>query len=772
MKSFLLLFLVVSTFNTYAAQIRNVALVFDFKNEKNTSYLPELRKEISKLSTYDIKLRQPKEHVYYNNSSQKNTLDILQKLYKNKNIHGILLMDFIGSSSVVSMKKFAKPTVAVNVLSAKAQGFRIKSNFNFIESSSIVSSNLDAVKKITGTKKVTIISSQGQALTKGRIKSYLDAEFSKKKMTYNVLRINSSNYMEKIPTIAEGETVFVSELLGFSSENFSEFIKQMNKRKLKTFSLSSKKHVEEGMLGSVFGDDLDYVHLTRLAGLNLQRMFLGDKASELTTKVLRSKKIVLNLDTAQLIGFTPSWDAIMNAVIIRKDVVSEELQLKEAVLAALKDNVDLKGANADYLASEAVRMKSINKYLPQVNLGASHQVIDKDSAKATSSLGVNPEKQTVGTVSVDQLILSDAAITNISISASSLRVSEQENVAFKNSLIKDVAIAYLNVLRAKLIADIQARNFRQTQLNLGLAKAKNSAGASRRTDVYRWESELATSKIQMINARVGFKKYYAELNRILNRPAESRYKLEDIDHLHPMFYLFRHVQKVPNNPLALEALRKFVISEAKMKSPIYLAAIENEDLVKKTVGLANRSFFMPEVGVNFNYNKSFSRSGIGSTAPVGTTINENSWGASLNVTLPLLAGGEKFSNRKEAVNKLVSATSKRRSLEFELDTFVSNQIDDLFSQLSAIELNKLNVKFSEDNFSAIKDLYKNGKVNIINVVDAQNNFLTASQNEVDSIYDFLSSYIELGNLIGQYDFLLDSTEQESMLNRLKSFYNK
>jgi outer membrane protein TolC len=772
MKLTLLISLLLFSFNIFAAKTYNVALVFDFKNQKNQSHLKRVRSEIEALSTYDIKIKQPKKYTYYVNSSSKNINKVLNVIYKNKRIHGVILMDYIGSSTANRRKTFPKPTVAANVISAKSQGFRIRKRFNYLESTALVNANLTQVKRITNSNHATILTSIPLTRNLRGIKSHLDSEFAKFKMTYEMISIRDSNYKEKLATVKDSSTVLVGELLDFNQSEFQEFIKYMNKRKFRSFSLSSRKHVEQGFLGSVYGDDLDYIHVTRLAGLNLQRMFLGDSSRELTTKLERSTKLVLNMDTAKIIGFSPSWDSIMNAVIIRKSSASNELKLKEAVLAAIADNHELKGARALYQSEEANRMRSINKYLPQVNLVGSQKVIDKDTAQLASAYGTNPEKQLVGTVSVDQVLLSDKSITNISMSNSRLEVAKQQEVLSKNDLIKNTASAYLNVLRTKLIADIQERNYKQTQLNLKLAKGKNRVGASRKTDVYRWESELATSKIRMISSRVEYRQNYAEFNRLLSRPVTNRYKLEEVDQKHKMFYLFSYVRGVTNNPAALEALREFVISEAKLKSPLYLSAVSNEKLVKKNVGLANRSFFLPDLSLNFNYNKTFNRSGIGSTAPTGTQFNDNAWGASLNVTFPLITGGEKFSNRKEVVNQLVSATSKRKSLEFQLDTYVSNQIDTLFSLLNAIQLNKRNVKFSKNNFEAVKDLYKNGKVNIINVVDAQNNYLTASQNEVDSVYDFLNSYIELGSLIGQYDFLMSPTEQEAMLKRLKSFYKK
>ena len=772
MKQLGLLFLLIFSINTLAAKTLNVALVFDTKTSKNSTNLKQIRHEIERLSTVDIKIRQPEKYIYYVKNSSKNIRKVLSHVYKNKKIHGVILMDFIGSSTANKRKSFPKPTVAASVISAKYQGFKVRRRFNYLESPAFVSSNVKGVKKITGQSHVSIVTTLNAVGTLKGVKQHLDVEFKKIGMSYDFITITDTNYREMLSSLNDESTLLIGELGEFDSNEYNEFIAFSKSKKFRTFSLSSKKYVELGMLGSVYGDDLDYIQIARLAGLNMQRMFLGDRSRDLTRKINRSTKVVLNLDTAKEIGFYPSWDSIMNAVVIRKDTGSESLKLKEAILSALSDNISLKGSEAEYLSEEANRMRSINKYLPQVNLIGSQKIIDKDTARSGSALGVSPEKQTVGTVSVDQLLLSDTGMTNISISSSKLKVAKQQALSFKNDLILSVSVTYLNVLRAKLLADIQTRNFNQTQLNLKLAKAKNRAGASRRTDVFRWESELASAKIQLINSKVEFKKQYAELNRLLNRPANKNYKLEEIDHEHPMFFLFSYVRTVVNNPSALEALRAFIITEAKTMSPLYLASIENERLVKKTVGLANRSFFLPDVGVNFNYNKVFDRSGLGSTAPTGTTFNDKAWEASLNVTFPLFTGGEKFSNRKDVVNKLVSASARKRSLEFEIDTFVSNKIDDLFSQLNAIDLNKRNVKFAEENFVAIKDLYKNGKENIITVVDAQNNFLNASQNEIDSIYDFLTSYIELGNLTGQYDFLLTRHEQEEMLKRLKSHYKK
>ena len=126
-------------------------------------------------------------------------------------------------------------------------------------------------------------------------------------------------------------------------------------------------------------------------------------------------------------------------------------------------------------------------------------------------------------------------------------------------LVQQVATAYLNVLRTKAFERIQRNNLKITRTNLEAARYRDSIGAAGPGEVYRWDSELATNRTNVIKASVRRELSEQALNQMLNRPLTETFSTEEVDINDPRLMTSNErLFKLIDNPWAFEIFCDFI----------------------------------------------------------------------------------------------------------------------------------------------------------------------------------------------------------------------
>ena len=84
----------------------------------------------------------------------------------------------------------------------------------------------------------------------------------------------------------------------------------------------------------------------------------------------------------------------------------------------------------------------------------------------------------------------------------------------------------------------------------------------------------------------------------------------------------------------------------------------------------------------------------------------------------------------------------------------------IINQISNIELSKISEQTAQEALELTQTAYSSGSVNIIQLIDAQNNFLNAQLARASAIYNFMINAIQLERTMGYY-FLLNSKEDNA-----------
>lgn len=79
---------------------------------------------------------------------------------------------------------------------------------------------------------------------------------------------------------------------------------------------------------------------------------------------------------------------------------------------------------------------------------------------------------------------------------------------------------------------------------------------------------------------------------------------------------------------------------------------------------------------------------------------------------------------------------------------------------------------SQKNLDLVTNQYLLGKKSILDVLDAQQQFIVSSMSRNGSYYTFLRDYFALQQSLGKFDYMTTPAEKQDYLSRLKVFMAK
>ena len=85
-----------------------------------------------------------------------------------------------------------------------------------------------------------------------------------------------------------------------------------------------------------------------------------------------------------------------------------------------------------------------------------------------------------------------------------------------------------------------------------------------------------------------------------------------------------------------------------------------------------------------------------------------------------------------------------------------------------ISYTKTSLEFSKKNYDLIQDKYKNGKDNIISLLDAQNSYIVSKLNENISIIEYLVDLSSIYFFSGKIDILIDENKKMQIEEKIQN----
>ena len=100
---------------------------------------------------------------------------------------------------------------------------------------------------------------------------------------------------------------------------------------------------------------------------------------------------------------------------------------------------------------------------------------------------------------------------------------------------------------------------------------------------------------------------------------------------------------------------------------------------------------------------------------------------------------------------------------------INDSVLELVNQVSNIELSKVFEETAKEALDLTQTSYANGAVNIVQLLDAQNNYLQAQLASANATYNYLQSSMQLERSLGLFFLLQDETERQAFAQRFFEF---
>ena len=384
--------------------------------------------------------------------------------------------------------------------------------------------------------------------------------------------------------------------------------------------------------------------------------------------------------------------------------------------------------------------------------------------------GFYPEKSSDGTLKVQQILFSEKALANLEIQKKLHVAVEQKQRALELEVIKQTSTLFLNMLVAQTQYKIQTDNLALTKSNLELAKGRVEAGTTDMSDVYYWQSTIASVKQNVLHVKAEVEKAKDALNRVLNRNISDRFEIESVSLNDPQ------IRKNLDTVLAMlvdqdsyNAIEKFLLQEA-MSNSCELRQLDAQLSAQKRQLLSNeRAYYVPNVIAAGEVSHVFNET----RSPLaGISLeNQTDWQAGVKISLPLYEGGARDAKTSRTRLNLQQTQVMYIDTKQSIEQQIRNDLHSIEASYPSIALATQATNAAHKSFEIVRENYAQGTRSVSDLLTAQNNALVAEQSATNTNYRFLIDMLQLQRDISSFALLLHPTD-EDFTQRMKQFVHE
>ena len=746
-----------------------VAIVFDGPARVNELYRATMEKEIRSLMAGQVDVDFVQQPELTGKWTMESVRALNDRLLSDKNVDIIVLMGALAAQDICHRKNFQRPVIAAPVLDRKLQGISYVqgtsgiNNLTYIQLKPAIENEFAEMKKIVDFDNLSILVSR----------DYVDILNPEHRAitnfdTINGVRLNliqcdtsAAETLSAIPK--QTNAVYLDAIIKMPEEQFKILVDSLNARKLPTFGFDQVE-VEAGVLASLYPRLVD--RLSKRIALDIQQILLGVNASTLPVELLTGKGLFLNLGTFAKLGLKIlSWDVLTEATIVdllRQDTSVQFIQLREIMKLALDSNQAVVAKKFEIRAGAKNVDIARSSLLPYLDVYAQGMLNDSKNYQPPQIVTAN------GTLS--QSIYSEPDWANFNASKSNQQALVEDMYTSELNIGNQTADAYLNILESRHNFLLLLNNLAISRSNLEISRMKKESGSVGENEVYRWQIEVAKSKKDVINSYSNMTQAVYKLLELIHVRYLVSYNLADVELAtsgllisNPEFY------KILEDPILLDKLSKFLVIEGTMNSPL----IQQYDFLitaqERLARSANISRFIPNTSASGSYTNRLYQT---TTSDWPFPPPNDTWNIQAKVEIPLFTGLKNNAAMQKARLTLAQRKSEKQSQLDKLESVIRSNLTTLMSDYLSHKQWLLAETASQKNLDLVTNQYLLGKKSILDVLDAQQQFIVSSMSRNGSYYTFLRDYFALQQSLGKFDYMTTPAEKQDYLSRLKVFMAK
>lgn len=746
-----------------------IGILTDITSPELTPLLEELKNEITSVVGEDGIIRFSDEYLLSNDLDLVKATANYQELL-NSDVDIILAFGVINNAIITKQKEFPKPTIlfgAVNedflTIDKEKQSSGI-TNLTYLITSRSYKKDLTTFKELTSFKRVGIIIQQ-PFLDIFPYTSFFDTELEKLNASYTLIPFSS--YEDIASNLNEIDAVYIAEGFYLNDAEMTALANECIRLKLPSFTANTIDEVKNGILATNQAEQ-NLTQFFRRIALTIERYVGGAELADLPTYISFDAKLTLNYNTAELIGLPLKYSLIAKTNFIGdfdKKVSEKKYNILQVMNDVLVNNLPLQSSQKEVDLSETDVQSAWTNYLPNVTANTSATYIDPDLAAA--SQGLNPEYSTDGNITLSQTLFSPDANANIRTQKDLLESQKQRFSAAQLDALFEASNAYFNALILKSNLQIRVTNLNLTKKNLQIARENYEAGQAGKSDVLRFTSELAQDMQAMIEAANGLEQGFFALNQLLNNAVDYDIDVDEAELEEGLYteYSYTQLRELLDDPTLRNSFVNFLIQEAKNNAPELKSLDFDIAAIGRSIKLNTEGRFLPTLALQGQYNKNFNQWGTG----VNPNALDNNYNVGLNLSFPIVDQNRKNINRQIALIQKDQLDINKSNTKLAIETNVNNAVLAIINEVSNIELSTVSETAAEEALDLTQTSYSNGAVSVVQLIDAQNNYLNASLARSNAVYNYLLASLRLERFMGYYFLMHTKAENDDFLGRFTTF---
>ncbi|MGD9931949.1 MAG: TolC family protein [Mangrovibacterium sp.] len=702
----------------------------------------------------------------------------LQTFFSDPNIDIIITLGFLSSDAAARLSFYPKPVIATAILDQELQKLPTGTdqgsgtdNFSYIESWIRLKSDLLDFHNVFNFKHLAIILPQAIYEQFAPVSQLLKSETN----AFDVIFVPVGGGGQVSPRLPSNiDAAFVFPLIQHSQPEIEYFFAELNNQQIPSLAISGIRYLENGAT-LTFTPQFTFQQVARQVAVRILKVSKGTTLADLPSTITELERVpVVNMESLRLTDKFPKWSVLENAVLLNvTKIPGKELTLHRAIALALENSLQGKITDQDLLMAEKdIRIAKAN-LLPQVE--ASGTAVQLSENLVESSVGQKGEFTVSGTVSLKQVIYSEAAFANIALKKLVAENTRHSNRQTTLDIVLNVSEAYISLLFAKNNLQIKNANIKATLQNLELAKAKEKTGEGSVSDVNRWTSELNLGRMDLNDAETAYKTAMYRLNELLDQPIGNAVATPDSANIAETVIQNQNLLDFYfSNPKSTEKYANFILEEMLAHSPELQQLATAGEIIDRQKSMKTRQMYLPEVALIGSADQAFVREGVirNPQLPVPPPPDDITWNLGLRVSIPLFGGGRKRTEVQRATIEQDKITWQKEDLLNKLETGIRSNVQFLQASYREMELAENAAIAAEANFHTIQDAYAQGMANVAQLTDAQSVMIRTRQMALGSRYQYMLDYLKTERLQGKFTFLDDETERKLYADRLLNYLTK
>jgi outer membrane protein TolC len=412
-------------------------------------------------------------------------------------------------------------------------------------------------------------------------------------------------------------------------------------------------------------------------------------------------------------------------------VKAQKITLPDAVGIALNNNLQIQIARNEAEIARKQNSAGAAGMLPSVTLNASDNP-SLTNLKQELSNGTTIQKDNVFSNSANaNVALGYTLFDGMKMFATRKRLKEIEAMgghklkSQMQNIVSSVIQKYSYLVAQKASLGVVQQLLDISQQRFDLVQIRVAAGLANNTDVYLAQLDLDTRKQNLINQQVLIQNGYADLNTVLNLPADSVYELDPI-------------------LLTNTTLRKAELDSSFMNNPELLMAQNTVEIAlqsqKELQGVR-----LPTIRLNAAYGYAITQSQAGFTL-----LNQN-YGpnAGVSLALPLYNGNINANNVAIAKLQTKNATLQQQQTRLSLNSSFEQAWQKYSNTRIQVANDELSVKTAQHYLNLMEQRYKMGQSTVLDYREAQRSFEETNYRLVNNQYLLKLAETDLLRLTGQ-----------------------